>query len=183
MRECTRKASPNSRCSGARYRVWHVSGTLFSTGSPDQQSTVHCLTIDHTSTAPGSLPISTRCAPSAPTRPAFTSRRSRSRISQSLQWLVQRLPEAGLTRRDRRHRQRARHQHETRSETVGRLASRKPELRRLARRAARRGLRARSRPRDQCRSGSQRHRRGRGLVRRGRTFRLASSAPDPMSAR
>ena len=95
----------------------------------------------------------------------------------SLQWLAQRLPGGGPCRRDRRHRQRARHQRESRTETVGGLASRKPELRRLARWAARRRLCARSRARDQSRSERQRRRRSRLMVRRGRPFRQLPRQP------
>ena len=78
----------------------------------------------------------------------------------------------GARGRDRRHRQCARHKRETRTETAGRLASRKPEFRGLARWAAWCRLCARSRPRHQSRSERQRRRRSRGMVRRGRTFRL-----------
>ena len=55
-----------------------------------------CPTIAPPPTAHACWPISTRCAPSAPTRPACTSRPFPSRMSRSLQWLAQKLPEAGL---------------------------------------------------------------------------------------
>ena len=88
----------------------------------------------------------------------------------SLDWLVQKLPDAGPHRRDRRHRQCLRHQRKAGTQAAGGIASRKPELRRLARRPARRRLRARSGPRAQCRSLARRRGRSCRLVRRGRTF-------------
>ena len=73
----------------------------------------------------------------------------------SLAWLVQRLPEAGLTGEIDGIGNVLGTSAKARAEIAGGVASRKPEPRGLARWAARRGLCARSRPRHQSRSEHQ----------------------------
>ena len=95
----------------------------------------------------------------------------------SLEWLAQRLPEAGLTAEIDGIGNVLGTSAKSGTETVGGLASRKPELCGLARWAAWRRLCARSRPRDQSRSERERRGRSRVMVRRGRTFRKFPRQP------
>ena len=79
-----------------------------------------CLTLLRAQTGYASSPISMRSAPSAPTRPACTSRPSPSRISVRWNGWRRSCPTPGLTADDRRHRQCARHQRKGRTKTAGR---------------------------------------------------------------
>ena len=100
----------------------------------------------------------------------------------SLAWLVQRLPEAGLTGEIDGIGNVLGTSTKARAEIAGGLASRKPELRGLARWTARRGLCARSRPRHQSaiRTLTARSKSQPGATRKA--ISAVSSAAGPMSA-